>query len=167
VREVRRLYGHLENVEILQGDLEDPGLYEGMHPEFDSVLCVNVLEHLDEPGVAVSQFYKALRPGGKALVLVPAHDWLFSDIDAAIGHRTRYSRAALRSLLEEAGFTVESVYEFNRLGVLGWWVNKLTNRVDIGRWQARAFSLLLPIARLVEHLTFLPGLSVVAVARVP
>ncbi len=165
--EVRRRFGHLENVEIVHGDLEDPAFYESLPGEFDSILCVNVLEHLDQPDVAVAEFYKSTHPGGRALILVPAHEWLFSAADEAIGHRRRYSKRTLRELLESAGFVVDSVHEFNRLGVLGWWVNKMSGRTDIGRWQARLFSLLLPVARLVENLKFIPGLSVVAVASKP
>lgn len=165
--EISRRFGHLENVDVIPGDLEDPSFYERLPGEFDSVFCVNVLEHLDEPDTAVSEFYKSLRAGGKALILVPAHEWLFSAADEAIGHRRRYTRESLRDLMEEAGFEVGSVTEFNRLGVLGWWANKASGRTEIGRWQARAFSLLLPIAKLVERLRFLPGLSVVVVARKP
>ena len=55
----------------MQGDLEDPGLYERLPTDFDSVLSVNVLEHLDHPEMAVSEFFKTTRSGGNLLVLVP------------------------------------------------------------------------------------------------
>ena len=167
LKQISRRFGHLDNVDVVHGDLQDPELYDRLPGEFDSVLCVNVLEHLDEPQVAVSEFFKSIRPGGKALILVPAHDWLFSEADTAIGHRTRYTKEKLRNLLDEAGFTVDELREFNRLGVLGWWTNKVLGRTDVGRWQARAFALLVPVAKLVERLSFLPGLSLVAVATKP
>jgi len=167
LQQISRRFGHLDNVDVVHGDLQDPELYDRFPGEFDSVLCVNVLEHLDEPEAAVSEYFKVIRSGGKALILVPAHDWLFSDADTAIGHRTRYTRERLRGLLDDAGFEVAELFEFNRLGVLGWWTNKMLGRTDIGRWQARAFSLLLPLAKLVERLSFLPGLSLVAVANKP
>jgi SAM-dependent methyltransferase len=167
LQQIDRRFGHLDNVDVIQGDLQDPELYDRLPEAFDSVICVNVLEHLDEPDAAVSEYFKVMRSGGKALILVPAHDWLFSDADTAIGHRTRYTQQRLRRLLDDAGFEVAEVFEFNRLGVLGWWTNKLLGRTDIGRWQARAFSVLLPLAKLVERLTFLPGLSLVAVAKKP
>jgi len=167
IRGVRKRFGHLENLEIIQGDLEDPGFYEALAGEFDSVLCVNVLEHLDHPEIAVSEFFKTTRSGGKVLVLVPAHDWLFSEADTALGHRTRYSAPTLRKLLEDAGFVIEDLYEFNRFGVLGWYTNKLVGRTEIAPWQARLFAFLLPVARLVDRLTFLPGLSLIGVGRRP
>jgi hypothetical protein len=99
------------------------------------------------------------------LILVPAHQWLFSDTDVALEHRKRFTVDSVRHLLDASGFEVLSCKEFNRLGVLGWMVNKLTRRTTIGRWQARLFGLLLPLARFLETFEFLPGLSIVAVAR--
>jgi SAM-dependent methyltransferase len=167
IRGVRKRFGHLENLEIVQGDLQDPGLYETLSSDFDSVLCVNVLEHLDHPDIAVSEFYKTTRSGGKVLVLVPAHEWLFSEADNALGHRLRFTGAALRQLLEDTGYVVEQIYEFNRLGVLGWYTNKVFGRTAIAPWQARIFAFLLPVARLIERFRFLPGLSLVAIGKRP
>src|SRR5690606_7082624 len=126
-----------------------------------------VLEHLDNPDRALAGFHRVLRPGGYALILVPAHPRLFSAADEALEHRKRYTEAVLRHELESAGFEVDSVRQFNRLGVLGWWVNKQTQRTSISPWQARMFSFLLPLARLIEQVEALPGLSLIAVARKP
>jgi SAM-dependent methyltransferase len=163
---VRRRFGHLENLQVMEGDLEDPGFYRSLDV-FDSVLCVNVLEHLDKPEAALEGFRSVLRPGGHALILVPAHDWLFSEADRAIGHRRRYTVKAVRTMLEAAELEVLGCKEFNRLGVLGWYLNKVSGRTTITKWQARAFGLLLPLAKLIEPISALPGISVVAVARVP
>jgi SAM-dependent methyltransferase len=167
IRAVKKRFGHLENLEAVQGDLQDPGFYEGLQGEFDSVLCVNVLEHLDHPEAAVSGFYKVTRSGGKVLVLVPAHEWLFSEADTALGHRVRFTETSLRQLLEDTGYVVEDLYQFNRFGVLGWYTNKLVGRTEIAPWQARLFAFLLPLARLIDRLTFLPGLSLIAVGTRP
>jgi SAM-dependent methyltransferase len=167
VREIEKRFGHLENLLAIRGDLEEPSLYEGLPKDFDSILSVNVLEHLDNPEVAVSEFYKATRAGGNLLVLVPGHEWLFSDADTALGHRRRFTEQSLRLLLEQAGYEVVELRQFNRLGVLGWYTNKMFRRTDIGPWQARVFGLLLPLARLIENIPFLPGLSLIAVGRRP
>ena len=163
-RALERQWGHLANISVIEGDLEDPRLYEVLDEAFDSVLCVNVLEHLDHPEAALAGFTRVLAPGGKAAILVPAHQWLFSAVDRAIGHHRRFEESELRTMLEEAGFEVANVVEFNRLGVLGWLVNKWTGQTTIRTWQARLFGLLLPVARAFEHVRFLPGLSWVAIA---
>ena len=167
VREVVKRFGHLENFRAHLGDLEDPGLYEEMATDLDTVLTVNVLEHLDHPENAVAEFYKATRSGGNLLVLVPAHQWLFSDADTALGHRQRFTRDSLRQLVEGAGYRVVELYEFNRLGVLGWYTNKVLKKTDIAPWQAKAFGVLLPVAKLIESIGVLPGLSLIVIAERP
>jgi SAM-dependent methyltransferase len=165
VGKVERRFGHLENIAIEQADLQDPSLYDSLDDDFDSVLCVNVLEHLDQPEVAVEGFHKVLRLGGKVLILVPANQSLYSEADKALGHRRRYDQNSLNRLLTDAGFELKTITRFNRLGVLGWRVNQLTGRADIAKWQASLFSLMVPFARGLERWTALPGLSLVAVAE--
>ncbi len=166
IQSVKKRFGHLENVHASIDDLEAGSTYAGMET-VDSVVCLNVLEHLDKPELAIEGFAQVLRPGGHALILVPAHEWLFSAADAALEHRKRYSTGEVRALLESSGFEVIKCHYFNRLGVLGWYTNKLMRRTTITKAQARLFGILLPLAKLVERISFLPGLSVVAVARRP
>jgi glycosyltransferase involved in cell wall biosynthesis len=161
---VIRRFGHLENVDVREGDLESSDLYLEL-PKVDSVLSVNVLEHMEKPESAVRGFHEILEENGTALILVPAHEWLYSRADIALRHRSRYTVGQIRALLETQDFEVEFCHEFNRLGVLGWMFNKVMGRTSIGRFQARMFGILLPLAKLVERLPFLPGLSIVAVAR--
>jgi glycosyltransferase involved in cell wall biosynthesis/phospholipid N-methyltransferase len=165
VRLLDRRWGHLENVTVIKGDLEDPDLYEKLEGPFDSVVCINVLEHLDNPVQAVKGFAEVLRPGGHAFVLVPGHRWLFSHVDRAIGHRSRFTEDELRRLIESCGLHTISLQQFNRLAVAGWLLNKLTGSSGLRTWQMRMFGVLLPIARLVERIKILPGLSLVAIAR--
>ena len=165
---LNRRWGRLENFSVVEADLEDPALYESLVEErFDSVLCVNVLEHLDRPDTAVAGFARVLRSGGNAAILVPAHQWLFSDVDRAIEHRRRFEETELRTLLEDAGLQVMSLIAFNRFGIVGWLFNKWTGKTTIRSWQTRFFSILLPVARMVERIRPLPGLSWIAIAVKP
>lgn len=167
VQQVESRFGHLENIDVVSGDLEDRATFEGLGRKYDSVLCVNVLEHLAKPGEAVEGFTTVLKPDGNVLILVPAHDWLYSAADEALGHTMRYTRDDLVSLIEDAGLEVVEVREFNRMGVLGWLVNKGLQRTAIGKLQARLFGLMMPLVRLVERVEALPGLSLIVVARQP
>jgi SAM-dependent methyltransferase len=166
VRRLDHRYGHLENFTVIEADLEDPDLFAKLESEeLDTILCVNVLEHLDRPDVAVQGFYRILRPGGRALILVPAHGSLYSAMDKAIEHRQRYEGPELRELLEDAGFEVERLSQFNRLGIVGWSVNRWMGRMTISRSQVFAFRLMMPLARVLERVQKLPGLSWIVVAR--
>ena len=166
VHRLAHRYGHLENFSVIEGDLEDPEVFVTLQDEmFDTVVCVNVLEHLDRPEVALRGFHRILQRGGRAIILVPAHRSLYSALDEAIGHRRRYEGTEVRELLESAGFEVEGLAQFNRLGVLGWSVNRWLGRTSISRSQVVSFRLMMPLARPLERVEDMPGLSWIAVAR--
>ncbi len=79
---------------------------------FDAVGYFDVLEHLDDDAGALAGGWKALKPDGCLFVTVPQHDWLWSPLDDASGHKRRYSRGGLVRKVEAAGFSVEWVSSF-------------------------------------------------------
>ena len=88
----------------------------------DSVVCLNVLEHIEDDRRVLAELYRALRPGGVLVVLVPAHPQLYSDLDRNLGHHRRYTEAMLVERFREAGFVVEQSRYFNWVGAIGWYV---------------------------------------------
>jgi SAM-dependent methyltransferase len=69
-----------------------------------SVLCLlDVIEHLDDPVATLRQARAALAPGGRVVINVPAHRWLWSAADVELGHHRRYTRPLLREHLAAAG----------------------------------------------------------------
>ncbi len=74
---------------------------------FDLILALDMLEHVERDDLLVQQFFRVLRPGGCAVITVPAHQWLWSEHDEALHHYRRYSDVQLRRLLEEGGFRLE------------------------------------------------------------
>jgi SAM-dependent methyltransferase len=88
----------------------------------DSVIYVNVLEHVEDDGAELRLVRDTLAPGGRLFLFVPALRWLYGSFDRQVGHRRRYTRAGLSGECERAGFKViKSVY-FDAAGVLPWWV---------------------------------------------
>ena len=168
VESLARTFGHLENVEVVLGDISDPGLIEKLEPaSFDTALCVNLLEHVQDPAMCVANLGDALKPGGLLLIHSPAHSRLYSAADEAAGHKRRFDADALLSAVEDAGLEMVSQRQFNRLGAIGWRFNKARGQQLVGPWQAKLFGLLRPVAWLLEKVRFLPGLSWVVVARKP
>ena len=166
VQTVGRHFGHLANFTVARLDLEDVRSVESLGiGHFDTAICINVLEHLARPEAAIKGFASALQPGAHALILVPANASLYSPADVAMGHHRRYDRGGLQSLLDEGGFEVLEIRDFNRLGVIGWWFNKLLGRTNISGWQARAYAALIPLAKLIDRLRIGQGLSLIAIAR--
>jgi glycosyltransferase involved in cell wall biosynthesis len=160
--------GHLENVRTLKFDLADAGAYAQVKDEaVDTIVCLNVLEHIKADQDVLRAYHDLLQPGGHVIVLVPAHMWLYGPCDAAIGHERRYEQAELHTKMQAAGFEIVQMGEFNRLGVLGWWFNKQLGRRDISPRQMRFFEWLLPIAKAADALKLGPGLSLIGIGRKP
>jgi glycosyltransferase involved in cell wall biosynthesis len=158
--------GHLENVRTLQRDLADPATYTDLTPErIDTIVCLNVLEHIAPDEQVLRAFHDVLVPGGHAVILVPAHPSLYSPCDEALGHVRRYTQPELHTRMQAAGFEIVMMEEFNRMGVPGWWLNKQLGRRDLNPRQMRLFELLLPVAKGLEALKLGRGLSLIGVGR--
>ncbi|MBN1515591.1 glycosyltransferase [Candidatus Sumerlaeota bacterium] len=143
-------------------------------PEFeklgiDTIVTSNVLEHIENDEQALHNFFKILKPGGRAVILVPAHMALYSDLDKNLEHFRRYGKADLTGKLRSAGFEIERVKYFNAVGAIGWWVSgKLFRAGEIAGHHVSMQKILMPISRLVDAITGPPfGLSVIVVARKP
>jgi glycosyltransferase involved in cell wall biosynthesis len=159
-------FGHLENVRTAKLDPCDPAVYASLAPErLDTIVCLNVLEHVQEDEPLLRAQYDVLEPGGHVIVLVPAHPWLFGPADETLGHVRRYTQTDLHTKLQSAGFEVMCVEEFNRLGAWGWWIDKALGQRHISRHQVRVFEMLLPLAKGIEALKLGRGLGLIAVGR--
>jgi glycosyltransferase involved in cell wall biosynthesis len=168
VEMIDRRFGHMENVEAREMDLSARGAGRSIRPERpDTIISLNVLEHIERDQDVLHEFFDALIPGGHAVVLVPAHPKLYSDCDRTLGHFRRYTREELAAKFRAAGFHVVSCEEFNRLGVLGWWVSKKLGTKDLSPFQMRVYELMLPIAKVMDRLKIGPGLSIIVVGQKP
>jgi hypothetical protein len=139
----------------------------GFHAgEFDTILCLNVLEHIADDDQALRTFGELLSDQGRLILWVPAMPQLYGEIDQAIGHHRRYEREALAAKLHAAGFAVEHAFYFNIPGVLGWYLNAvLLKRRSVPGLQARLANLLVPWLTLEEYLRLPIGMSLIAVGR--
>lgn len=115
--------GALANVTALNVAAES--LSARLPPDFraDTVVCMNVLEHIRDDVSAVGNFTRLLKPGGKLVLLVPAVPAAFGFIDERLGHFRRYSKRGLKALLIKAGFVPEKIRFFNFVGLWAWWWN--------------------------------------------
>ncbi|MGH9465542.1 MAG: methyltransferase domain-containing protein, partial [Thermoanaerobaculia bacterium] len=153
-------------LEVAKIDAEEPAAFATFAGWFDTVVCLNVLEHVADPLQALRNFWTALAPGGRLLLYVPQGTWLTSSLDRALDHRCRYDRVALEQEVRAAGFVIERCRHFNRISVLGWWWNgKLLGRTAPPRWQLKLFDLAVPVLRRVDRLLPWPGLGLMLVAR--
>ncbi len=136
---------------------------------FDTVVLLDVLEHIENDVSFLRSLAKCLRPGGRLILKVPAAPWLYSPMDQAIGHHRRYDRDSLARSVREAGLEATRQTHFNMAGMLGWWLNgKVLKRVTPPAEQLDLFERLVPAFQLFENVIPLPiGLSLIAVCVRP
>ncbi len=158
-----------EVVRVARLDLNSPADFAALGPEAcDTIVCLNVLEHIEDDRAALTRMRQLLVPGGRLVLLVPQHPWLYGSYDRHIEHYRRYTRQTLAATLGAAGFSVVAFKNFNFLSIAGWWVNScLLQRSAMDRWQLKLHDMLVPLMRPIERLLPLPGLSLICVAERP
>jgi SAM-dependent methyltransferase len=168
-------------VNYLQNRLGDnlkaaPQLLDLAHPSdhawgdyrFDTIICMNVLEHVEDDRAALRFMHETLVPGGRAVILVPAFQFLYGTIDRAIAHYRRYTRKDLLPRMRESGFVIEKAFYMNVIGMAGWfWNNRLRKIKEEDASQIAVFDrYIAPWAERIERAIPPPfGLSLIAIGR--
>jgi 2-polyprenyl-3-methyl-5-hydroxy-6-metoxy-1,4-benzoquinol methylase len=155
------------NVHAVALDLEDEmALLELREHHFDTIVCVNVIEHLEADEDVLRGYFEILEPGGRAIVLAPQGRWLFGSIDRALDHHRRYSRAELEQKMEDAGFRIEDIFGLNRISAPFWFVNgRILRRRSVPGFQVRLFDRIVPLVKIFDRILPLPPLSIIAIGR--
>jgi glycosyltransferase involved in cell wall biosynthesis len=136
--------------------------------KFDTVICLNVVEHLENDFGALRNIFDALEENGRAIVLVPCGPGMYGTLDKVLGHCRRYTKSQFTELAARAGFHLESLLSFNRFGSPAWWLNgRLLRRKTFGLWQIKMLNFLTPVVRVIDRFLPLPPLSIIAVLRKP
>ena len=147
-------------------DVTDLASFPRTEDGYDTVICINVIEHVPDDRTALMNIRSALWDGGRAVVLVPQGQWNFGTLDEVLGHLRRYSKEAIRLLAHECGFAVTDIIDFNRLGSLAWFINgKILRRRTFGLGQIVLLNLLTPLIRLLDRVLPVPPLSLIAVMK--
>lgn len=154
-------------LEVNKIDVTKSWDFTALKEKFDTVLCLNVLEHIDDDVDALRNIYSVLDQGGRAIILVPQHAWLYSSLDKVLGHIRRYSSRQLSEVMKSAGFEIErTIVSFNKIGVLSWIINgKLLQRKKFSKIQLKILNIFTGIFRLINPLLPWSGLSVICIGR--
>jgi 2-polyprenyl-3-methyl-5-hydroxy-6-metoxy-1,4-benzoquinol methylase len=153
------------NVEVLLADATTIGLQRS----FDTVIMLDVLEHIEDDIGMLKKLSGCLRTGGKLIIKVPALSCLYSPLDSAIGHYRRYHKTTLKRAIKKAYFADPLMWNFNIAGIPGWWLNgKVLKRTTPAAEQVGLFNKVVPLLRTIEGAIEPPvGLSLFAVATKP
>ena len=133
---------------------------------FDTVVCLNVVEHIDEDVLALRNIRQSLEAGRTRNHFGALRAKALWDPRRSVGAHAALHGGGLATAATQAGFRVESVLKFNKAGVLGWWLNGRVLRkktFDLG--QIRMLNFLTPLFRMLEPLLPLPPLSLIAILR--
>ena len=153
---------------VLQLDLEKPEDADLDRFSFDTVVCLNVLEHVKDDLRALFFMREALAPGGQLVLLVPAFQFLYGSVDRAIEHHRRYTKKTLLPKMQDAGFEISTAFYMNVIGIPAWfWNNRIMKIEEENSSQIDVFDrYIAPWAERIERLVPPPfGLSLIAIGR--
>ena len=149
---LRQRFPSRANLETRRLDVQDPEFLELRRYRPDTVVCLNVLEHVRDDRLALEHMHAVLEPGGRAVFILPAFESLYGPIDRNLGHFRRYSKSRWRGLAEASGFRVKQSRYLNSVGLIGWWFNaKVLKKTEQSESQIALFdSVVVPALSRVE-----------------
>jgi SAM-dependent methyltransferase len=147
-------------------DAMDPRFLDLKSESPDSIVCLNVLEHIEDDLGTLKAFASILPKGGKAVLIVPAFMALYGPIDKFLGHYRRYTCSSFAATAQAAGFHATELRYMNTIGFFGWWANaKIFQRTEQSEGQIELFDKrIVPVLEKLESWVTPPfGQSVFAV----
>jgi SAM-dependent methyltransferase len=154
-------------VEVRQFDV---GAKLELDEPVESVVAINVLEHIEDDAGALRSLAELVEPGGSIVTWVPGYQQLYGEFDRKVGHVRRYTPATLADAVRRAGLGVELVKPVNLLGGIAWWL--AVRKGGAGSPNPRLVAVydrfVVPVTRAIERVVRPPfGQSVLCVARKP
>lgn len=166
----KKFFGHPHLQEVVELDLSLPDFEArnaGLLGKFDTVIAMNVVEHIADDDLAIRNAKSLLRNQGLLVILVPAFPGLYNSLDRELGHFRRYTKGGLKKLTESAGMEISSCRYFNAAAIPGWWFagNILKEKI-ISRSKLQTYNLLVPVLRILDwFLTPFAGVSLIVTSR--
>ncbi len=154
-RELNNKYSGNKKISTYQLDLNNNVDYERIgYGKFDSIVAINVLEHVEKDEFALRQLYRMLKDKGTLTLLVPCHGFLYNVIDKNVGHFRRYTKSDLEAKTRKTEFTMDRMFYFNVLGILGWYLNgNLFKSSQVSGTGLKVMDVLVPILKRMERIT--------------
>lgn len=166
IEQLKNTFPGTNTLSIDLAHVDFPTKYIQLFQAFDTVILLNVLEHIEDEQEAIENCRHLLKPGGSLVVLVPAYSFLFSKMDRELHHYRRYTSKKLFNLVSKKKFNVRKVFYFNAMGISAWIYGKLLGLHSIPSKEMKLFNNLVPVAKFIDKILFeKAGLSVIMVAQ--
>jgi glycosyltransferase involved in cell wall biosynthesis/precorrin-6B methylase 2 len=152
------------SVSVVHADAK--GAVEG--PQYDSIVLINVLEHIYDDVETLRVLKQGLRPGGTLIVYAPAFNSLYSNYDRIIGHHRRYRVKTVSLAVTRAGLEIVEARYVNSVGFVAWMAYaKALGQIPTKSWSTRLYDrAAIPVLRRIEYDRHPPiGQSVLCIAR--
>lgn len=164
VKEAKKLVNKKTKVGF--GDIQK-GEYFFKQKTFDTIVCINVLEHIENDTKALVNINKLLKKGGNLVLLVPEGPLLYGAIDKAVNHYRRYKKNKLTNRLEQLKLKILYARKLNFIGGIGWFISgRILRSPTIDKSKLKIFNLLAPIVLKIEDFIEPPiATSVLIIAR--
>jgi SAM-dependent methyltransferase len=164
IEELERRFASTPNVTVRQAELAE---LANENQRFDSIVMINVLEHIEDDVAALDELRQLLTPGGRIVLYVPALNGLYGAFDRKAGHYRRYAPWRMRRVFASAGLVEVEMRYMNLLSMPAWWIFSHGNveRSTAGRlslWDRTGIT----VGRRLESIVRVPvGLNLFCVAR--
>jgi glycosyltransferase involved in cell wall biosynthesis/phospholipid N-methyltransferase len=165
---LEKSFGHRPVMRVRKLDASLMPDFEPVEGRVDTVICLNVLEHIEDDAATLRAIRTALQPDGRLILLVPNDPRAYGTLDRVIGHYRRYTPESLTKLLCENGYELENMLRFNRISMPGWrfegQVRKSTTLSPVG---LRVFDKFVWLWRKIDSWLPWEPASIIAIARRP
>ena len=159
-------FSHNPSISVYKLDIGHESACQGIKEKYDTIICLNVLEHVKEDCQAVKNMSSLLKKHGTLVLLVPQYQWLYGSFDKGLGHYRRYNNAGLKALLEAQNLRIIKTLNFNSLAIIGWWLNtRLLKKKHMNLNQIIFFDKLVPVLKIFERLFPHPGQSIINISQ--
>lgn len=162
---LKKLKKEFSDIHVSFGDIEKVKHF--LKKKYDTVVCLNVLEHVSNDIKALRNMYRLLKKDGRLILLVPAHKSLYCKFDKKLGHFRRYDIDDIAKVLEAVGFGIIRKRYLNWFGALGWFIfMKIGNAEEFPESKVLFFNKISGAFLFLEKIIKFPfGLSVLTISK--
>ena len=163
---LRNMFRHRPSVCVRQLDATRAEDFAAFERQMDTVVCLNVLEHIEDDAATLGSIRTLLAPEGRLILLVPNDPRAYGTIDKEIGHYRRYTPAGLRTLMTDSGYVVEDILKFNRVSMPAWrFTGQVKKSRTLSRFALRMFDKFVWLWRKIDGALPWEPASIIAIAR--
>ncbi|HEY9083409.1 MAG TPA: class I SAM-dependent methyltransferase [Vicingaceae bacterium] len=155
----------VENVDIVHENFDEK--YEYLLGKFDTVFALNVVEHIEDDSLAISNCKKLLKTGGHLIILVPAYQFLYNQFDKELFHYKRYVKNEVVELFKKNNFKIINSFYFNAFGIVGWFIfGRIVRKKSIPSTQMKFYNKIILVAKIIDKILLnRVGLSTIVIGK--